>query len=1162
MNPATLPSRVLRLSPVLVAAGSLLAGALQAASPPGAASVALPPSLSAAGHSFAPVVSASGRQVAFLSHAPNLVTNDDLAPHLDLFLRDLAGPDLVLVSVNTNGTGGANENVALATLSADGGRVAFETAASNLVPHDTNGLVDIFVRDIAAGVTRLVSKAADGTGSGNGRSFQPLISADGRYVIFESTAANLVTNDFNGTNDVFVHDLETGLTRLVSLDAEGTASGDGASHSPAISSNGLFVAFVSHATNIAAGVTNRLGEIFVRDLAGNTNRWAMAGHLNASRSRADGSYQPRAPKLDADGRFVLFQTGAGTLVRFDTHRATNAQSTVIFTPGSVLSSSFPDNPRYLAASPGGLANSPPAFTPDGRFAAYTTGTNGGGAPYQVVLRADFEQLSTNVTSSICCGGAPPTLFINTNIFPTLAVVSTNYLNPTAHENHAYTPVMSADGNRILFLSAAWNVPTPPPPDGSIRLFLRDMNTNVVLTVSTNRSGSSAALAHDVVPALSPDGTLVAWESSDDDIVDGDFNACWDIFARRLDRDETVLVSQAHPARAPRTGRGIATVGEGGLSGDGRRLAFLQRDSGLRRLGTNRWTDAVLRDFVAGTNLLLSPGFTNTVGTAPPALPLGTNSGRPRLSAEGRYALFQNHGPDVYPTNLLWRDLAGRTNRVLAAPGPGRASMSADGRVVAFEVPYLTSVPAYLGDDGNSAQDIVIFVPDRLSQPQPAAQFLAISTASNTFLRTANAASIQPRVSADGRWVAFQSLASDITPDPDPLPASFQLFVFRLHRNPTNTVPGQIKLVSYNTVASPNPGGTSTEEPLAGGATNAAFSGDGRWLFFEVPGDRSIQRHDLERDVILTVTQSTNQVARTNRARLTNLVVCANCTLPSPDFSGRWVAFESPAGSNVTRQIWLRDLVTGSNELISVAADGTSHGNASSFEPALSLDARFVVFTSRADNLVAGDRNDATDVFARDRWTQSTICLSRNRDGTGPGNGPSSHPVLAPDGRSVAFQSFASDLVEGDYNNTRDVFVVSLAGADLDADGLEDDWERAWFGTLARDGAGDFDGDGSIDAEEFRAGTGPTDTNSALRMLSLGTTLFPPAFAPLQQQTVVTWSTVPGRTYRLQGRGAVEAPWEDLSGDIPGAGATATRTETLLQGGPASPHREFRVRLVE
>jgi Tol biopolymer transport system component len=229
--------------------GVVIAGTFEAASTPFQA-----PS-TGAGNSYAPVFSANGRFVAFLSHANNLVTNDDPQPHLDLFLRDLSASNTVLVSVGSNGLGGANNNVITFALSSNAIVIAFESAASNLAPGDTNRAADIFARDLVAGTTTLVSRNADGTASGNGPSTGPLISADGRYVIFESAASNLVTNDFNNTNDIFIHDLSTHTTSLVSVNADGTASPNGPSFSPSISEDGLTVAFVSRATNLVSGST-------------------------------------------------------------------------------------------------------------------------------------------------------------------------------------------------------------------------------------------------------------------------------------------------------------------------------------------------------------------------------------------------------------------------------------------------------------------------------------------------------------------------------------------------------------------------------------------------------------------------------------------------------------------------------------------------------------------------------------------------------------------------------------------------------------------------------------------------------------------------------------------------------------------------------------------
>ncbi len=472
------------------------AGGSGSAQPVRPASVPHSPSVTGAGNSYAPVFSASGRFVAFVSHANNLVTNDDLGPHLDLFVRDLVVINTVLVSVNTNGIGGGNDDVVCAALSSNGQYVAFETAASDLVPNDTNRAPDIFVRDTVAGTTTLVSVNADGTGSGNGPSWGPLISEDGRYVVFESAASDLVTNDFNGTNDIFVRDLVSGVTTLVSVNADGTASPDGPSYSPSISASGLFVAFASQATNLVAGVTNRLGEIYLRDVAGGSNLWTSASRLYTSPP-----YSASQPVLSADGRYVTFKTQRGAVVRFDSHEPTNTVVKVF--PGqSPISHNyyfFVENPR-LVVYPEGLLDSALAVSADGRFAALTTGTNKGPTP--TIRRIDFESFVTNVFH-YCCDGTSADYYV-TNQFPADALVSSNI--PALF---SINPAMSADGGRIVFLAGPVESNSPGPVIPSLGVYFRDMATDTSYLLSTNGSGAPGPDLNGVIPATTTDGSLVA-----------------------------------------------------------------------------------------------------------------------------------------------------------------------------------------------------------------------------------------------------------------------------------------------------------------------------------------------------------------------------------------------------------------------------------------------------------------------------------------------------------------------------------------------------------------------------------------------------------------------------------------------------------------------------
>ena len=155
-----------RLAAACLLCGWLVAGSLTAA--PAPLTVLAPAGDSGSGYSVAPLFSADGRQLVFVSRARNLVTNDDLAPHMDVFVRDLQANRTALVSVNTSGIGGGNDPSGAPAISANGQFIAFESAASNLVAGDTNNASDIFVRDLAAGGTVLASVASSGA-AGQGR---------------------------------------------------------------------------------------------------------------------------------------------------------------------------------------------------------------------------------------------------------------------------------------------------------------------------------------------------------------------------------------------------------------------------------------------------------------------------------------------------------------------------------------------------------------------------------------------------------------------------------------------------------------------------------------------------------------------------------------------------------------------------------------------------------------------------------------------------------------------------------------------------------------------------------------------------------------------------------------------------------------------------------
>ncbi|MCG3116923.1 MAG: Ig-like domain-containing protein [Candidatus Manganitrophus sp. SA1] len=255
-------------------------------------------------------MSGDGRFIIFESQASNLVP-DDTNGFTDIFLHDLQTGTTERVSV---GEGGAQADSAsgYAYVNRDGRYVVFYSFADNLVPGDTNAVGDVFIRDRQTGETTRLSVSDAGV-QGNEISFCPSISDDGRYVSFISYSTNLVPGDTNGSPDIFVHDRQTGSTRRVSVDSRGV-EGNLPSIDAKISGNGRIVAFYSEASNLVAGDTNRVGDLFAHDLqTGTTTRVSIRSN-GAQGNRI--SYDAR---ISRDGRFVAFDSDATNLVEGDTN---------------------------------------------------------------------------------------------------------------------------------------------------------------------------------------------------------------------------------------------------------------------------------------------------------------------------------------------------------------------------------------------------------------------------------------------------------------------------------------------------------------------------------------------------------------------------------------------------------------------------------------------------------------------------------------------------------------------------------------------------------------------------------------------------------------------------------------------------------------------------
>lgn len=260
------------------------------------------------GHSIAATISANGRLIAFESEATDLVAGDGNKTY-DVFLHDRKKGTTERVSVDSTGAEAARGGIA-GFLSANGRYLAFESNSSDLVEGDGNGYHDVFVRDLRKRTTTRVSLGADGS-EANLYCGAASLSGTGRYVAFVSTASNLTDGDDNEVSDVFLRDVKKGTTVRLSVSSDG-ARGDAGSWDPEISANGRYVAFRSTATNLVDGDTNETQDVFVRDWKkGVTTRESVG----TSGEQGDGAAGERV--LSANGRFIAFTSRATNLVDGD-----------------------------------------------------------------------------------------------------------------------------------------------------------------------------------------------------------------------------------------------------------------------------------------------------------------------------------------------------------------------------------------------------------------------------------------------------------------------------------------------------------------------------------------------------------------------------------------------------------------------------------------------------------------------------------------------------------------------------------------------------------------------------------------------------------------------------------------------------------------------------
>ena len=393
--------------------------------------------------SWADAVSADGRYVLFDSHGSDLVPGDTNG-QTDVFVRDRQTGETTRVDVASDGKQARMLPSHGTSISADGRYAIFTSEASNLVPGDTNEATDVFVHDRQTGETTRVSANSSGRQS-VGFSGDGVISADGRYVAFDSYARNLVPHDTNGGQDVFLRDLQAGKTTRLDVSSYGRQTSRGSqSDAPAMSADGRYVAFLSNAPNLVTGDTNRVTDIFVRDRKrGRTLRVSVGPRARQARDvrSRNGS---TSPSISADGRFIAFASTATNLVSNDTNRM----------PDVFVRDRARGRTTRVSVSRSGrqakLESGVPVISPDGRFVAFSS--------YSALVPGEVAGVGQLFVRDLQAGKIS---------------LASRSSDGEAGDDSSTAAGFSADGRYLLFSSWARNL-VPGDTNGLLDAFVRDL----------------------------------------------------------------------------------------------------------------------------------------------------------------------------------------------------------------------------------------------------------------------------------------------------------------------------------------------------------------------------------------------------------------------------------------------------------------------------------------------------------------------------------------------------------------------------------------------------------------------------------------------------------------------------------------------------------------
>ncbi|MCP4965416.1 MAG: hypothetical protein GY926_09290 [bacterium] len=736
-----------------------------------------------------PAVSADGGTVVYQSYATNLVPEYTSGHYSQIYAYDVASGTTTRVSITSDGgeaRGGSSSDPAI---SADGATIVYESRATNLVADDTNGDHDIYAYDVSTGTTTRVSVASDGT-QANDDSDYAAISADGSMIVYESAATNLVADDTNGFQDVFAYDVGTGATTLVSVAGDGTQA-DSPSNYPAVSGDGGTIVYSSGGSNLAAGDTNAASDIFAHDVAtGSTTRISVDSDGTQAN---DSSY---VVSISGDGDTVAFLSDASNLVSGDTNHVFDIFVYDVTTATTI---------RVSVASDGTQANDKsyhPEVSDDGSTVVYSSpaanlvpGDTDGRDIFSFDIASGTTRIiSTPIESDTPNGSSfdpaisedgdtvayasdatdliPGDTNMHTDIFaydvPTGSTTRISVAGDGTQANGiSGNPAISGDGSTIVYESYASNL-VPGDTNGAFDIFAYDVATGVTTRISVASDGTQAN-GQSYEPTVSSNGDIVAFSTSSSNLVPADTMGISDVFVHNRSTRVTIRVSVASDGT-----QANSTSRSPGISGDGNTIVYESQASNLVPGDTNGAFDIFIHD--VGT------GSTTRVSVASDGTQTDGDSETPAISADGNTIAYESQA-----TNLIGGDVRGQqdifsydirtgtTTRISVANDGAEGNhysfepaVSADGNTIAYHSDAYNLVP----DDSNGYADV--FAYDIATRRTTLISGAPDGTVSNGYSKS-------PAVSGNGHSIVYRSSATDLVEARDI--GLLKIFLTEINRSP-------------------------------------------------------------------------------------------------------------------------------------------------------------------------------------------------------------------------------------------------------------------------------------------------------------------------------------------------------------------------------------------